>query len=158
MLTAPVLWLGRASADAPPPDRSPEGDGRKIIAEPDAGWSPAQHHEVRVDGQVKGSGPSIEGEGIDQEEFRKFIRARIPSVRACYERELKKNPTLKGKVVAQFIIQPNGLLSDVGTPQNTTGSGELASCIQALIRSWVTPFKPTAGVKVAYPFVFNTAE
>jgi TonB family protein len=81
----------------------------------------------------------------------------LKAIQNCYEKELKRNPSLKGKVVVRFSITPSGRSGDIEVEENTLGNEGVASCIRTVIRGWIFPFKPTDNVAVAYPFLFSPA-
>ena len=93
----------------------------------------------------------------DREKLAAYVRARKGAIQQCYEKELKRNPSLKGKVVVRFSITTSGRTGDIDIEENTTGNEAVASCIKTTIRGWVFPFKPESDVPVAYPFVFAPA-
>ena len=44
------------------------------------------------------------------------------AIQQCYEKELKRNPSLKGKVVVRFSITPAGRTTDIDIEENTLGN------------------------------------
>ena len=113
--------------------------------------------DARVTGQVSAASPEVDSADVDRAALSRYIRDRLGAIRGCYERELKRNPSLKGKVVVRFNITPAGRAGDIRIEENTLGSGEVAQCIQGLMRSWIFPFKPPDEVPVQYPFLFTSA-
>src|SRR6516164_4164570 len=113
--------------------------------------------DARVTGLVSTATPEVDSADVDRAALSRYIRDRLGAIRSCYERELKRNPGLKGKVVMRFNITPAGRAGDVRIEENTLGSNEVASCIQGLMRSWIFPFKPPDEVPVQYPFLFTSA-
>ena len=103
------------------------------------------------------AGPEVDSADVDRAALSRYIRDRLGAIRGCYERELKRNPGLKGKVVVRFNITPAGRAGDVRIEENTLGSPEVSSCITGLMRSWIFPFKPPDEVPVQYPFLFTSA-
>lgn len=110
-----------------------------------------------VRGRVADAAPEVDSSDVDREALARYVKARKSAIQACYEKELKRNPTLKGKVVVRFTISTAGRASEVDIEENTLGNDAVASCIRAVIRAWVFPFKPPSEVPVAYPFVFAPA-
>ncbi|NOY57763.1 MAG: AgmX/PglI C-terminal domain-containing protein [Calditrichaeota bacterium] len=47
----------------------------------------------------------------DIDEVNSIVQAHSPSIQYCYEREVRRNPDLKGKVVVRFTILPNGAVT-----------------------------------------------
>lgn len=112
---------------------------------------------VQVRGKVADAAPEVESADVDRQKLAAFVRSRKAAIQDCYEKELKRNPSLKGKVVVRFSITPAGRTSDIDIEENTLGNEAVASCIKTKIRGWVFPFKPPSDVPVAYPFVFSPA-
>ncbi len=113
--------------------------------------------EVQVKGRVRDAAPEVESSDVDRDALARYVKARLKAIQNCYERELKRNPQLKGRVMVRFSIKPNGRTSDIEIEENTLGNDAVGSCIRAVIRGWVFPFKPEDEVPVAYPFVFSPA-
>lgn len=96
-----------------------------------------------------------ESSTVDKDSLGRYIRMRLKSVQACYEKELKRNPSLKGKIVVRFVIQTTGRVSEVSIDQNTMGDQAVASCIVNTVRRWSFPVKPEEDAPVSFPFVFS---
>lgn len=112
--------------------------------------------DAKVTGQVAAASPEVDSADVDRAALSRYIRDRLGAIRGCYERELKRNPSLKGKVVVRFNITPAGRAGDVKIEENSLGSPEVGSCIQSLMRTWIFPFKPPDEVPVQYPFLFTS--
>ncbi len=83
------------------------------------------------------------------------IRTRLRAIQTCYERELRNNPTLAGRVLVRFTIQPTGTVSGASAVENTTGSPAVASCVVSTIsRFRFNPGPEGGSVTYSYPFVF----
>ncbi|MCY1075555.1 AgmX/PglI C-terminal domain-containing protein [Archangium lansingense] len=113
--------------------------------------------EVEVSGRVTASTPEVESSDVDREALARYIKTRLKAIQGCYEKELKRNPSLKGKVMVRFNIMPSGRTGEIEIEENTLGNDAVASCIRTVVRGWVFPFKPDDEVPVAYPFVFTPA-
>jgi TonB family protein len=103
-----------------------------------------------------GSGGDIGGAGeFDASLVVAMIKTRIGAIRACYERELKRNPTLAGKVTIQFTIEVPGNVSGVKVAENTTGDTAVGNCVaNAIQRFRFNPGPEGGSVTFSYPFVF----
>ena len=113
--------------------------------------------DVRVSGHVRDVAPEIESADVDREALARYVKQRLKAIQNCYEKELKRNPSLKGKVVVRFSITPSGRSGEIDVEENTLGSDAVSSCIRTVIRGWVFPFHPPDNVAVAYPFLFSPA-
>jgi hypothetical protein len=90
---------------------------------------------------------------LDPAEIKRVIQRNTSQIKYCYERALVRDPSLGGKVTAQFSIRPNGTV--VAAKASGVDSG-VASCIAAVIEKLQFP-KPTGNglVSVSYPFIFR---
>ncbi|MBU1899370.1 AgmX/PglI C-terminal domain-containing protein [Myxococcota bacterium] len=125
----------------------------------DAVGTGSKGKEIEVKGSVKIKKPSEAfGTGsLDSAKIAGVVRRRQGSIKSCYEKQLKKNPKLEGKVKIQFTIEESGRVGEVKTMINTTGDPVVASCIEEKIQRFRFP-KPSGGsVTVAFPFVFAPA-
>jgi TonB family protein len=113
--------------------------------------------ERKIKGAVKIKKPSEAfGTGVlDPNSIAKVVGRRKNAIKACYEKQLKKNPKLAGKVKIQFTILGSGRVGDVQVLQDSTGEPAVGACIKRNMKRWKFP-KPDGGsVTVAFPFVFQ---
>jgi hypothetical protein len=113
--------------------------------------------EVRVRGRTTvGSLEDETGAGVfDSNLVVRQLRLRQSAIQRCYERELRNNPTLNGRVVTRFTIQPTGSVSGVSATENTTGSPAVAECVNNVVRGLRFSPGPEGGaVTYSFPFVF----
>ncbi|OGQ81490.1 MAG: hypothetical protein A2289_07280 [Deltaproteobacteria bacterium RIFOXYA12_FULL_58_15] len=111
--------------------------------------------ETRL-GSVATATPEVDG-ALDQEAIAKVVRARKRMVQDCYERELKRDPTLTGRIEIEFTIGPSGAIEDASVSSNKMGSDAVGDCIVSRLRHWRFP-KPDGGsVTVNFPFIFTPA-
>jgi hypothetical protein len=102
---------------------------------------------------------------IEPNEVRKVVRANFDKFTACYQEGLKRDPNLGGRVAVQFVIEPDGRVSEassVAAPPSSGGGGatelvttlndkKVVGCILDAYRKLVFP-KPQGGrVPVVYP-------
>lgn len=113
--------------------------------------------DAHISGRVAAATPEVDSSDVDPAAIARYVKLRIKSITACYERELKRSPTLKGKVSVRFSIMPTGRTGNVEVEENTIGNEAVAACIKTTIRGWVFPFKPASEAPVSYPFVFSPA-
>lgn len=113
--------------------------------------------EKKVSGVVKSEAPAVDGE-LDPSMVAKEVRTRLGAIKACYERALKRNPNLSGKVVIHWTITQAGTVSGVDVEQDTLGDAEVASCIKSLVARWRFPAPSGGSVEVSFPFVFQSSQ
>jgi TonB family protein len=97
----------------------------------------------------------VEGGSLDPAKISSVVRRRLAAIKGCYERSLRRNPDLQGKISVRFTIGPTGAVVEISVESNTMGDEEVARCIVSVMRGWRFP-KPEGGsVTVAYPFIFT---
>ncbi len=85
------------------------------------------------------------------------IRPKLRSVKDCYERALKHQDRLSGKVTLHFDIDAHGRTQKVHLEDHSLGSKAVTRCIARRARHWRLPVPQDAPVSVAYPLVFAPA-
>ena len=77
-------------------------------------------------------------------------------IRACYEKELKSNPDLAGKVTASWVISTSGRADNVEILANSTGNSELGECVVRELKRISFP-TPESDIEVdGYNWVFSS--
>ena len=85
------------------------------------------------------------------------VRSRLRSVQSCYERALKQQPDLGGKLTVEFTVGTTGRVTSLATVHDGLGSGMVRRCVERRVGRWTFP-KPDGGdVTVRFPFVFTAA-
>ena len=97
------------------------------------------------------------GQTISADQIQATISQNQGQVRACYERELKTSPSLRGKVKLSWTIGADGRVRAPRVVRNSTGNRELSSCIKRAVRGWAFP-RAQSPQDVEYPFVFKSRE
>jgi TonB family protein len=78
---------------------------------------------------------------------------------ACYERELRHDATLEGKVTVEFVVNTDGSVSNARAAENTFSNEAVAACVVSLALGLRFNPGPEGGsVTFQYPFVFSPAE
>ncbi|HEY4188106.1 MAG TPA: AgmX/PglI C-terminal domain-containing protein [Polyangia bacterium] len=113
--------------------------------------------EKKVSGVVKSEAPAVDGE-LDPSVVSKEVRSRLGAIKACYERALKRNPTLSGKIVVHWTITAAGTVSGIDVENDTLGDSEVANCIKSLVARWRFPAPAGGSVEVSFPFVFQASQ
>ncbi|RKG63132.1 TonB family protein [Corallococcus sp. CA054B] len=116
-----------------------------------------QKQAVKVP-QVADSVPEVDSSEVKPKELARHIQSRKASIQRCYENGLKRDPSLKGKVMIRFDLTPQGRVSNVEVEESTLRSDEVINCIKTTMRAWTFPFKPSDDVPVSYPFIFSPGE
>ena len=101
-------------------------------------------------------GPAVVLGSMDRTLISEVVQRNSPRFTAAYERELRKDPTLSGKLVVRFTLADDGSVSKVEVVTDTVGSEDFARSIEKLFLRMRFP-APSAGSEmvVTYPLVFN---
>lgn len=103
--------------------------------------------------------PAIAGEGggeLDKVEIDVAIKQRMPSIRACYEKELRRDPELAGRVTVRFVIDRSGAVKYAALRASDLDNPLVESCVVSEVRDLRFPApRGTGTVVVSYPFVFS---
>ena len=119
-----------------------------------AGRGTRKKSEARVVARVSSAAmQEFDSDSRSQSDIKKVMRRRLGGIKRCYEKRLKRNPDLRGKVVIRFVIHQGGKIIEVEVVENTTGDPELAACIRARVAA--IRFGSTDGGEtvVVYPFI-----
>jgi TonB family protein len=97
--------------------------------------------------------------GVTKEVVRQVIRSQLSDVKKCYEAGLSQNPSISGRVLVTFTIEPSGRVSDSVVRESDMGAPEVEKCIADVVRTW--PFPQPIGapcVVIHYPFIFRSSD
>ncbi len=120
------------------------------------GEGEAQQKERTQVGRVRSEAPEILAEPGEAAAVSHTLKRYNGRIKACYERELKGDPSLAGKVSVSFVIDVAGDVEAVRIEENSTGNAELAACIKKTVGRvrFVPP--PATEVEVAgYPYLLS---
>lgn len=116
--------------EAPPPPPPPE----KVE---DAGTP----QKTAVKKIVAGGGGGCGGEctGTASPALHSALRSKAGQARGCYERALRQNAMLSGKIVVSVRVGPQGQVCSSGITSNSVGDPGVASCVLGMFRSGTFP-------------------
>ena len=110
---------------------------------------------VAVAGRVREETISVDAPDISPEALGSWMRGRRGAIQSCYERELKRNHSLSGRLVLKFTISSRGRVTGLDLTEGSLQNPAVSDCITSLAKNWVLPFTPEDEVPVAFPFVFS---
>jgi TonB family protein len=112
--------------------------------------------ERKVTGKVRKKKPTaVDGTGdLSPQEVAKVVNRRIGAIKGCYERALRRNPNLEGKITVRFTISGSGKVSTARTILNEL-SPDVGNCIVSAFKRFRFPQPDGGAVTVEYPFLFT---
>ncbi len=108
--------------------------------------------EARV---AVGAGVGASKGGLSQDQVRRVVMAHLGAVRACYESEAQRNPSLKGGLTVQWTIDPNGGVSSASVAGSTLGNPRVEGCVVRQVKGWHFPTSETSTIVGGFPFKFG---
>jgi hypothetical protein len=103
---------------------------------------------------IDADGATVEG-SLSKDQIAKVIAAYMGQIQYCYERQLQREPDLKGKVAITFVIGLSGSVTSAVVQNSTMGSPPVEGCITQVFRRMPFP-SPGAGiVQATYPLTFR---
>jgi len=99
------------------------------------------------------TGPGEKLGSLPKESILLVVRQNRDAIRTCYQRQLRRDPTLGGQVVVRFKIVPDGTVARAEIAESSLGDVNVESCIREEVQTW-TFAEPEGGghVIVNYPF------
>jgi hypothetical protein len=117
---------------------------------------------TRTERKIKISGGAVrdvESGELDISGANATIKRGYASIKACYDRGLKRNPKLGGKLSVKITVNGAGGVGNVSVTDDTLSDPDVVNCMRASIRGW--RFPPAQGGKnaaVEPTWVFKTAD
>ena len=116
-----------------------DADIRKLIADrqqvASANVSRQKTYEKQRQTTVKQKEPQLVGHR-NPDDISAIVSKHNAAIQACYQRELRRNPDLKGKIVVRFTIAASGAVTHVELVSSTLNNGRVERCVLSRIRRW----------------------
>lgn len=103
--------------------------------------------DLKVDTPTSFQGGGTKSAGRNPTVIHEVLMGHVKAVQYCYERELKRNPALKGKVTVRITVAAAGNVSNVEIVNSTLNNSRVERCIMSRIRLWkdFPPIDPAEG-------------
>jgi outer membrane biosynthesis protein TonB len=115
----------------------------------------------KVENEVRAADPRMESPEVEgdlsADVIKDVMKKNLRAMKDCYERQLKRFPTLQGKIVISFEIVDSGKVQGVDFVEDTVKNSEVKSCILGRARFWRFPRPSGGSVFVSFPLVFTPA-
>jgi TonB family protein len=141
-------WSGGAGGDGGP---SGSGTGGGAVGGAGSG----------VGGVVGGTGTGGAGArapGRSNASLLAVVRRYAPGIQFCYDNELKRNPSLRGKIVVSLVVAASGEVLEAAIVADSLGAPAMRECVLAQLRAWKFPAIPEGTVAFNTPFVFTPSK
>ncbi|MBX3270328.1 MAG: AgmX/PglI C-terminal domain-containing protein [Sandaracinaceae bacterium] len=113
--------------------------------------------ELRLEAAAGAAPTPTSGGQLDASVIQRTLRARNQAFRRCYEDELRRDPSLEGRVAVSFTIEEGtGRVSRATVVENTTGSDAVGECVRGRVAATQFDPAPVGGdVDVTFPIVLR---
>jgi TonB family protein len=115
--------------------------------------------QLKIENASEVSGQARRSSRRSPDAIHEVMLRHVNAVRYCYERALRQNPALKGKVTVRVTVAPEGGVSDAEIVSSTMGDADVEGCILSRIRMWndFDPIDPSEGdVTFRQVYAFGT--
>lgn len=102
-----------------------------------------------------GAGHGASRGGLSEDQVRRVVLAHLGAVRACYESEAQRNPSLKGGVTVQWTIDPGGSVSSATLGGSSLGNQRVEGCVVRQVKGWHFPSSESPTIVAGFPFKFG---
>ncbi|MFH0918779.1 MAG: AgmX/PglI C-terminal domain-containing protein [Fibrobacterota bacterium] len=113
-------------------------------------------------GDIQVSKPKTVGNAVNSanrndQTIMAYVKSNMRSIMAEYNRLLKANPSLSGKITVRFTILANGTVTDVEISETTVDDAALQDRILRVVKNWMFPAiaENEGDITVNFPFVFQ---
>jgi predicted Zn finger-like uncharacterized protein len=146
-----------SAASKPKPPKTPKTDASK--RKPRSGLAALDKGKGSNAVELKPTTAPIEilPETLTKGQLQVVLTRGRTGVQACYQRQLKRDPSMKGgKVTIKFSVEGTGRAAKVRMERQYNGT-VLKTCISSLVRRWRFPRFTGEPIPVEYPVFFQRA-
>jgi hypothetical protein len=134
------------------------GRGRNLVVGDGSDLAPEKVDKTKVAslgalGQMEFEAPTVDG-CLEGAKIAAIVKARLRGLQDCYEKELKRAPSLAGRITVAFTITGVGAVSEARVEADSMGSPAVGDCLARRLRQMKFPKSECASVSVSYPFIF----
>jgi TonB family protein len=97
--------------------------------------------------------PAAAPKGLSDEVISEWIKKYKGGIQSCYARQLKKDPSVKGKLTLNLKIGKNGRVKSAGV-EDAMKNTEVGQCVVRVARTWRFP-QSGDDADIYYPLVFE---
>ncbi|MBX7081427.1 MAG: AgmX/PglI C-terminal domain-containing protein [Nannocystaceae bacterium] len=111
--------------------------------------------ERKIQGVTKASSTDVFGD-VDKTSIKAAIKHRTSALQHCYNKALRTQPDLAGKMSFAISISVMGTVTKVDVEEDSVGSPAVATCARAKIQGWRFPMDGAEeGADVTFSVVFS---
>jgi outer membrane biosynthesis protein TonB len=161
-----IFWKTRGGDEPKPPPTAPIASTAPVDnaleesvppppAEEDAGAAPTDTPKTAKKTGGGGGGCEAECRGTASADLQSALRGKAGQARGCYERALRQNATLEGRLVVNVRVGPRGQVCSAGVATDALHDAAVSQCVVQMFRSAVLPAPAGGCVDTAVPMNFK---
>jgi TonB family protein len=101
------------------------------------------------------SGTPTAPRAFEPDDVHRAMRAQNARIRGCYERALARRPSLAGRLLLRFTIEPDGTVKGAEVAESTLDDDALHGCLLEIARGLRFPSgDPEGSITLSYPLTF----
>ncbi len=141
--------------------------GGKVVSEKVGQLEEASVSESKIDkvgdvvlsSEIESSGKAVQHAQRTMDSINKVVKTYLTRLKYVFEKHLKKDPKLNGKMKVRFSILADGSVGEIEVVSSNMGNKEFEQDVVRRIRTWTFPTIPESegAITVVYPFVFSTS-
>jgi predicted Zn finger-like uncharacterized protein len=89
---------------------------------------------------------------LEQSQVLEVVKANFPRIQSCMKQQAEKDPSLTGKMIVSWEIQPNGRPSKVKVDTEKFQGTFVASCITGTVEGFIFPKFGGDPIPIRFPF------
>lgn len=149
-----------AGPESDPPKEEPASTTPRPIAPPSSpaggGQGIVRDRVIRGSAEIGGADSTGGGNEVDASAVARIIRGQLGGIRACYERELARNPGLSGRLEMSFTIGEGGRITRISAAGPVASAAPaVGACVSGRLQGLVFPSPEDGSVDFKFPFTFS---
>ena len=129
---------------------------RYLAGKFEGGETPEQTEQTEPAGAAPSPGRRRPAKGnIDRKALVDAFEKYSPEAQDCYERALKQDPSLAGRVTLNLIIDTDGTVARANAIGESLLSEKVNNCLEGLAQQWTFPRPEGGPAEVNKPFTFS---
>ncbi len=128
--------------------------GMTSIEGPTVLSGPVERKVVTV---IRHDPPVLDGAG-DPATFSREVNAHLSALRVCYERALRRDASLAGRVVLRFTVTAAGTVADVSIDEASIADPAFRDCLMKAVSHWRFTAPSKGAIEISFPFIFQSGQ
>lgn len=90
---------------------------------------------------------------LDAKTIKRVVSSNLPKLKGCYESELKRDPSLQGRINVSLTLTGEGTVSDVDLGKSNISGTKVESCMKKSLKRWRFPGFNGDATAIEFPII-----